>query len=109
MRSNPTPAEALLWSRLRRRQVEGMKFRRQHIIAGFIVDFYCPALTLAVEVDGPIHRYRARIDRWRDNILEAYGVRIIRFNAQTVLHDIDGVVSTLRLWIQRKTHSAGRG
>jgi very-short-patch-repair endonuclease len=55
MRRAPTEAEALLWSALRRRQL-GRKFRRQHVIAGYIVDFYCAALALALEVDGELTR-----------------------------------------------------
>src|SRR5271163_1945670 len=51
-RQAPTSAEALLWEGLRRRFVAGLRFRRQHIIAGYVVDFYCPSLRLAIEVDG---------------------------------------------------------
>lgn len=55
MRKNPTLSELRLWEWLRRRQAGGFKFRRQHVIAGYIVDFYCPELRLVIEVDGPIH------------------------------------------------------
>jgi very-short-patch-repair endonuclease len=54
-RSNPTPAEERLWDAIRRRQVGGARFRRQHPIAGFVLDFCCPERRLVVEVDGPIH------------------------------------------------------
>jgi len=96
MRTHPTPAEALLWARLRKRQVAGFKFRRQHVIAGFIVDFYCPSLQLAVEVDGPIHRYRRRQDERRTRILEDYGVKIIRFASDDILDDVDQVIRAIR-------------
>ncbi len=55
LRREPTREEALLWERLRRNQLDGLHFRRQQIIDGFIVDFYCHAAGLVVEVDGPIH------------------------------------------------------
>ena len=92
MRANPTHAEAKLWSRLRYRQVHGLKFRRQHIIAGYIVDFYCPALHLAVEVDGPHHLSQTIEDEMRDDMLGCYGVRVVRIDADAVMGDIDQVV-----------------
>ena len=55
MRKEPTNAEALLWVRLRKRQLDGLKFRRQHIVQYFIVDFYCPRVKLVIEIDGPVH------------------------------------------------------
>jgi very-short-patch-repair endonuclease len=92
MRANPTQAEAKLWSRLRYRQVHGLKFRRQHIIAGYIVDLYCPALHLAVEVDGPHHLSQTIEDEMRDDMLGRYGVRVLRIDADAVMDDIDQVV-----------------
>ena len=104
MHTNPTPAEAVLWSWLRRRQLNGFKFRRQHIIAGFIVDFYCPALQLAVEVDGPIHRYQPRQDEHRTQILQARGVKIIRFTSDDVMHHVDQVILALRRVVLNPQH-----
>ena len=92
MRANPTHAEAKLWSRLRYRQVHGLKFRRQHIIAGYIVDFYCPALHLAVEVDAPHHLSQTLEDEMRDDMLGRYAVRVLRIDADAVMDDIDQVV-----------------
>lgn len=100
MRRNPTPAEAKLWSRIRKRQLAGYKFRRQHIIAGFIVDFYCPTLQLVVEVDGPIHQFQPRQDAQRTRILQARGVRIVRFSSEAVIKDTDQVVLSLQRVIQ---------
>ena len=56
MRLNPTPAEDRLWQRLRRSQIHGTPFRRQHTIERFIVDFYCPQAQLVIELDGPINQ-----------------------------------------------------
>ena len=55
LRQEMTPAEMKLWSLIRRRQINGCRFRRQQIIAGFIVDFYCPELALVIEIDGDVH------------------------------------------------------
>ena len=78
MRRAPTPAEATLWQALRGNGLGGLHFRRQQLIAGFIVDFYCHAATLAIEVDGPIHGGSAEYDAERDRILAGHGVRVLR-------------------------------
>ena len=72
-----------------------MKFRRQHIIAGYIVDFYCPSLRLAVEVDGPHHLSQDIEDEMRDHLLGSYGVRVLRVDADAVMGRIDQVVEFL--------------
>ena len=61
-RQEPTAAEAAAWALLRNRRCLGLKFRRQHVIRGFIVDFYCVELRLAIEVDGTVHRDRMRAE-----------------------------------------------
>lgn len=80
MRLAPTDAEETAWELLRNLRCLGLKFRRQHIIAGFIVDFYCAALRLAVEVDGRVHDGESQ--RWRDAertaALGRAGVRVVR-------------------------------
>jgi very-short-patch-repair endonuclease len=96
MRRHSTLAEARLWRRLRHRQIEGLKFRRQHIIAGWIVDFYCPLLRLAVEVDGPHHDGQKAQDERRTRILADHGVQVVRVSAQAVLGRVDDVVESLR-------------
>jgi very-short-patch-repair endonuclease len=78
--AGPTPAERTAWELLRNRRCLGLKFRRQHVISGFIVDFYCAELRLAVEVDGLIHEDQRQ--RWRDEArtaaLNGVGVRVVR-------------------------------
>jgi len=79
MRRAATPGERRLWEALRGRRCLGLKFRRQAIIGGFIVDFYCPELRVVIEIDGPVHESpeaQAR-DRDRDLLLAALGVRMI--------------------------------
>ncbi|MBP8972550.1 MAG: endonuclease domain-containing protein [Anaerolineae bacterium] len=82
MRREPTPAEDLLWQRLRRKQL-GVCFRRQHSIDRFIVDFYCAEASLVVEIDGPIHD-QPNADAERQAVLEGLGLRVLRVsNAET--------------------------
>src|SRR5688572_7570971 len=75
LRKHLTPAEAALWNYLKRSQLDGRKFRRQHSVGDYILDFYCPAERLAVELDGQVHRrYGAAFyDRERSLFLEYYG------------------------------------
>ena len=102
MRRNPTPAEAKLWNRIRKRQLAGFKFRRQHIIAGFIVDFYCPTLKLIVEVDGPIHRYQPSKDAWRTRILQARDLHVVRFSSEAVMDETEKVLLSLERTIHNR-------
>jgi very-short-patch-repair endonuclease len=85
MRRAPTPAEATLWQALRGNRLGGLHFRRQQLIAGLIVDLYCHAAMLAIEVDGPIHGERAEYDAERDLILSGEGVRVLRLANDDVL------------------------
>jgi len=94
MRAMPTDAEARLWSALRGRRL-GWKFRRQHVIAGYIVDFYCAELWLAVEVDGGVHQGRRIDDRQRDEHLGSLGVRVVRVRNADVLERLDAVLGEL--------------
>ena len=79
-RGNPTPQEAMAWEHLRRRGIGGWHFRRQQVIEGFIVDFFCAKLRLVIEVDGEVHDRPdvVEYDRWRDEVLEARGLRVER-------------------------------
>jgi very-short-patch-repair endonuclease len=92
MRAKPTTAEARLWAALRGRQLGGWKFRRQHIIAGYIVDFYCAELWLAIEVDGGVHRSHRAADREREECLASLGVQVVRLRNADVLERLDHVL-----------------
>ena len=80
MRRDATPSEERLWQRLRNCQVEGLKFRRQHPVGRFIVDFYCAEARLVIEVDGPIHEYTPDDDAVRQEFLESQGLRLLRLS-----------------------------
>jgi len=86
LRLNPTPAERHAWSLLRNRAVLGLKFRRQHVLHGFIVDFYCIAERLVLELDGNVHDApdQRSYDVARDAFLEAGGYRVVRIRNRDV-------------------------
>ena len=96
MRRNMTLPEGLLWQVLRQRP-GGFKFRRQHPVGPFVVDFYCPARHLAIEVDGVSHNMGDNPGRdvRRDAYLREKGLRVIRFDAADVLHNMDAVAHTI--------------
>ena len=94
-RQHQTRAEELLWQRLRNRQL-GVRFRRQHAIGDFIVDFVCIEKKLVVEVDGEIHFRQKAQDDVRTGLIMSRGFRVIRFWNDEVIQDIDAVVSRIR-------------
>lgn len=95
LRKNMTPAERELWERLRGNRLGGWHFRRQQIIAGFIVDFYCHRAGLVVEVDGSVHDELGAADAERTAILEGVGLRVLRFRNGEVERDIEHVLHTI--------------
>lgn len=103
-RNNPTPEEELLWDRLRRDQVDGKRFLRQHPIIYeskhndhffFIPDFYCASSKLVVEVDGRVHDYQQDRDQHRDEILRAKNLRILRIRNDE-LKNIEKVIIKIK-------------
>ena len=97
MRGNPTPAENILWQRLRQKQVGGFHFRRQHPIGRFIVDFYCASARLVIEIDGSIHEApeHREYDEARQAHLEEIGLRVLRFSNAQVINQMDSVVEVI--------------
>lgn len=94
LRQNETTAEAILWSKLRSRQLSGYKFRRQHHVEHAILDFYCSEVHLAIELDGGHHTEKENIekDNLRTNFLNERGIRILRFWNHEVLENLDEVL-----------------
>ena len=97
LRREATPAERKLWSRLKEKQLNGLQFRRQHPIGPYIVDFYCAALKLAIEIDGDSHGSdeAKRRDEKRSAYIAAKGVRIIRFWNSDIHERLDGALADL--------------
>lgn len=98
LRSNATPAEKTLWSYLRKSELGGRKFRRQHGAGAFILDFYCPAERLAIELDGQSHisSDAQEYDKERDAYLEASRIRVLRFRNDEVFSDIQSVLKRIQ-------------
>jgi very-short-patch-repair endonuclease len=96
-RRHMTPPEIRLWIHLRGKRLQGLKFRRQHPLGPFIIDFYCAEAKLAVEVDGQGHAHPDRIDhdRRRTLWLHKHGVRVVRLAAEDVRSNLDGVLEFL--------------
>ncbi len=95
LRREMTPAEMVLWNELRANKL-GIHFRRQQIIAGLIVDFYCHKAALVVEVDGDIHDLQQDEDARREKVLTDMGLRIIRFRNEDVIQELSGVLRAIR-------------
>ncbi len=96
LRRSMTPQERKLWGRLRTNQLDGLHFRRQQIIDGFIIDFYCHAAALAIEVDGPVHEHQADYDAERTRWLAARGLRTLRISNAEIDTDFDAVLERIR-------------
>ena len=95
MRHDPAPAEKKLWQLIRDRQLNGLKFRRQHRLAGYIADFYCHEVTLVIELDGPSHGDRAAYDERRTQRIERRGSHVVRFVNDDVFWHTDAVLQAI--------------
>ncbi len=97
LRGDMSPPEVLLWTQLRSRQLGGLKFRRQHPVDTYVLDFYCPEIRLAVEVDGADHFEddQRRKDAHRDAIMVEKGIRTLRIPAVEVFQNMDGVLTAI--------------
>lgn len=102
LRNNMTRAEVIHWSRLKGRKLKGYKFRRQHGIGNYIVDFYCPKLNLAIEVDGKTHYTSEgkQHDNDKESYLEELGIAILRFTNPQVKQNLDGVINQIASFIR---------
>ena len=97
LRHAETEAEKKLWALLRNRQLKGKKFRRQHAFADYVLDFYCHECKLAVELDGNIHKEKENqeYDTARTNLLNEYGITVIRFWNNEVLNEPEKVLEKI--------------
>ncbi len=92
MRAHDTPPEQLLWTALRNKQIAGLKFRRQHPIGPYFVDFYCHAVKLVIEADGMSHIDRLEYDQKRTAYLESRGFQVFRVTNEDIMRDLDAVI-----------------
>ena len=95
LRRKMTPQEKILWHVLRRDAFRKIHFRRQQVVAGYIIDFYCASAKLAVEIDGGSHLGRTEHDKTRDRALLEMGIRTLRVSNNDVDRDLDEVLKSI--------------
>lgn len=97
LRKNMPQAEVILWSKLKDKGLDGYKFRRQYSVDQFVIDFYCPHLKMAIEIDGDSHfREGADIaDKERQTIIESFGITFLRFTNKEIYENIEGVLEKI--------------
>ena len=97
LRRETPGAEEILWSKLRRRQMLGYKFRRQYSVENFVVDFYCPAARLAIEIDGDSHFQKGSSarDESRQAAIESFGIHFLRFRNVEVFEHLEVVLGAI--------------
>ena len=108
LRKNSTRHERVLWRHLRNRQFQGWKFRRQHPVDHYVIDFYCPKARLAIELDGGGHNFATResLDQERTNFLASKDIEVLRFWNHQVTEQLDSVLETIwRALEQRRNPS----
>ena len=96
LRKNMTLPERLLWDRLKDRKICGYKFRNQHPIYRYIFDFYCHEKSLAIEIDGLVHKKRRDYDDYRDDFVRSLGIQTLRFNNIEIITNIEYVLDRIR-------------
>ena len=98
LRNNMPLAEQLLWAKLKNKQIKGYKFRRQHSIGKFVVDFYCPGAGLAIELDGDSHFESAsaeKFDLQRQKFIKSLGIKVIRFSNNEIYQNLGGALEII--------------
>jgi very-short-patch-repair endonuclease len=97
LRNNSTKAEVLLWKQLSGSKLNGLKFRRQHSIGHYILDFCCPEKRVGIELDGSVHGSdeRRRYDEERQRFIEACNIKVLRFYNCQVMNNIKGVITSI--------------
>lgn len=99
LRNNLTPAEAKFWTLVQNSKLDGRKFRRQHSVGNYILDFYCPSEKLAIELDGEVHfnETAQQKDAERTLFLNYYGIKVLRFENKLVFEKTEQVLDEIRL------------
>ena len=106
LRRESTPEEKIVWEALRNRKFMGLKFRRQHVLKGFVVDFYCHPLNLAIEIDGKIHERQLDYDLIRQNFLEEKTTTFIRVTNYDVNHNIEKLYNEIKNFVNMIKHQS---
>ena len=105
LRHDMTPSERMLWKHISDKQLDGWRFRRQHVFGPYVLDFYCPVLKLCIEVDGEIHQRTDVVekDKERTSFLESNGIKVIRFTNDEIENDISDVLERIRRFINNNS------
>ena len=96
LRKRMTKCEELLWEKLNRKQICGLRFRRQHPIDIFIADFYCHEVRLVVELDGEIHENKKEYDLGRSAEIGKFDIKVIRFSNEQIMNSIEEVIKEIK-------------
>jgi len=107
LRKDQTNTEQLVWELLRNRKCNGLKFRRQHVVEGFVVDFYCDKYKLAIELDGSVHNRRKDYDELRDVELKAKGICVTRIKNSEIDKDPQIVLRKIKKYLKILSISVG--
>jgi very-short-patch-repair endonuclease len=102
LRQDATPEERTLWHHLRRHQIAGLHFRRQHVLAGFIADFYCHGARLVIELDGNHHIGQMEADTERDSVLRSKGLEILRIPNHIVRENLPATLQIIEETARRR-------
>ena len=108
LRNKMTEAEKFLWEELKNNKF-GVRFKAQHPIENFIVDFYCHTYKLVIEIDGKIHDFQKSYDKGREAEIEKYGIKILRFSNNEVLNNMGSVISSIENFIKKSAPPLGAG
>ena len=95
LRNSVPKAESILWAQLKNKRLYGYKFRRQYSAGPYVIDFYCPKLKLAIEIDGPSHIGQEAYDQERQIFIEQFGIKFLRFNNRDIFQNIGGVIEAI--------------
>src|SRR5690606_35766524 len=103
LRVSMTSAEIYLWERVRKKQLDGLRFRAQHPIADFVVDFYCHKAKLVIEIDEKYHNNptQKEDDENRDSIINEFGLDVLRFTDKQVMEEIEWVIETIKNYLPK--------
>ena len=102
LRKNITLAEKIVWLNIRHKQIEGERFLRQFSVKQYVLDFYCPKLRLAIEVDGETHLTDEELeyDKQRQDYLESLGLIVLRFRNEEVFNNADSVLNRIKMKVR---------
>jgi very-short-patch-repair endonuclease len=109
LRATATPAESILWQSLKKSQVGGLKFRRQHGVGAYILDFYCPQIKLDIELDGDVHHLGMAYehDEIRTQYLNQQGITVLRYHNDVVFKNVQSIVDSILHFAETKQQIIG--